>query len=261
MKINKIIFAITCSAMLLSACDEVSEGDRLDYVKPADAKRAVLVEDFTGQRCINCPNATQTIAELQEQYGEENVIAVAIHGGNFGIYEAQNGLATNEAKAYYERWKVEGQPVGLINRKSGLAIFETWTTLVSQQLQLTTPLSIDVLSAGYNSDSTQINVDVELLSAEPMAAKLQLWLLEDSIVARQFLPDGSSTKDYVHNHVFRKSINGTWGTDVTLGESAMTDRFTTDVDPKYNKQNLSVVAFVYTDADGVYQARKTHVGE
>ena len=56
---------LICIALLLVACSHIDEGDRLIYVKPADVKRRVLLEDFTGQRCINCPKANDEIKSLQ----------------------------------------------------------------------------------------------------------------------------------------------------------------------------------------------------
>ena len=61
---------------VLVACDNIPEDERLVYVKPAPVARTVLIEDFTGQRCVNCPNATEAIEALIEQYGDTGVIAV-----------------------------------------------------------------------------------------------------------------------------------------------------------------------------------------
>ena len=46
--------------------------------------------------------------------------------------------------------------------------------------------------------------------------KLQVWIVEDGVKALQMMPDGSANKEYVHNHVFRAAVNGTWGEDVTF---------------------------------------------
>ena len=51
---------------VLSSCSDLDEQDRFVYIKPADAARKVLIEDFTGQRCPNCPSATDEIHHLQE---------------------------------------------------------------------------------------------------------------------------------------------------------------------------------------------------
>lgn len=67
---------------VLSSCSDLDEQDRFVYIKPADAARKVLIEDFTGQKCVNCPKATDEIHVLQETYGEDNIIAVGIHSAS-----------------------------------------------------------------------------------------------------------------------------------------------------------------------------------
>ena len=83
---GKCLIGITAAAavMGMASCTDIDENDRLMYVKPAEVKKHVLIEDFTGQRCVNCPKATNLIHSLQQQFGEDNVIAVGIYGGDFG---------------------------------------------------------------------------------------------------------------------------------------------------------------------------------
>ena len=81
---KKIYFlSLLAAALLLISCDEVSSSKRLIYVEPPEVGRAVLIEDYTGQYCVNCPKASQEIERLLEQYGDTTVIAVAIHSGPF----------------------------------------------------------------------------------------------------------------------------------------------------------------------------------
>ena len=49
---------------LLLACSNIDESERFIYVPPIDAQRAVLIEDFTGQACVNCPAASDVILDL-----------------------------------------------------------------------------------------------------------------------------------------------------------------------------------------------------
>ena len=52
--------------LLFSACStQIDEDQRLTYVKPAAVGKNVLLVDFTGQRCINCPTASLEIEKLQ----------------------------------------------------------------------------------------------------------------------------------------------------------------------------------------------------
>jgi hypothetical protein len=87
---------------------------------------------------------------------------------------------------------------------------------------------------------------------------LQLWLTEDDVTAFQLMPDGTRQDDYLHQHVFREALNGTWGQELSVreGETAKlsAEPFTPSSD--YNADNLSVVAFVYDDSS-VKQVAKT----
>ena len=66
MKARNILALMAAAVMMLTACDEVAEEDRLVYVKPPEVARCTVIEDFTGQRCINCPAVSAEIEKLQE---------------------------------------------------------------------------------------------------------------------------------------------------------------------------------------------------
>ena len=59
------------------ACEEVDEADRFTGPVEFVPKKNVLIEDFTGQRCLNCPLAANAVHAMQATYGAEHVIAVA----------------------------------------------------------------------------------------------------------------------------------------------------------------------------------------
>ena len=44
--------------------------------------KKVLIEDFTGHKCPNCPQAANEIKAIQDIYGDQ-VIAIAIHTSSF----------------------------------------------------------------------------------------------------------------------------------------------------------------------------------
>ena len=125
MKIKNLFLGVATAAMAMAAasCSNIDEGDRLIYVKPAEVGRAILIEDFTGQKCINCPTGTEIINSIVETYGEENVIAVGIHSGPLGFAGNSKtvGLMTDTGNEYYTRWDKEnkmGQPWVIFNRKT-----------------------------------------------------------------------------------------------------------------------------------------------
>ena len=244
--------------LTMSACSHIDESDRLIYVKPADVKRRVLLEDFTGQRCVNCPKASDEIKALQEQYGEDHVIAVGIHSGPLGFYTKGDylGLSTEVGDEYYDHWALEYQPVGLIDRGAPLE-YTAWNARIREELEKTAPVEIDI---ELHQNDNQLTVQAEVMGIDgTTSGKLQLWLTEDGITAFQMMPDGTRNMEYIHRHVFRAAINGTWGESVSVaeGETFTTKDYLFNIPEGWNADRLSVVAFVYND-QGVLQAKILH---
>ncbi len=249
-----------------SACTDIDENDRLIYVKPSEVKKHVLIEDFTGQRCVNCPNAAEKIKELQELYGEENIIAVGIYGGDFGYTPVAQGhtplsLTTEEGNSYYTTWGVKAQPSGMIDRYGGkpLTNLTYWTAFVNGLINQE-PTVMITPSTSYNESSKTLKVHVEVSSLKTLnGAKLQVWLVEDNIKDMQYMPDGSINNDYIHEHVFRASINNKDGEAIdVVNEQSVSKEYTIQLDSKWKSENMSVITFVFT-ADGVQQTEKTPV--
>lgn len=252
-------------SFLWSACSQIDESERFIYVPPAEVNRAVLVEDFTGQRCVNCPAATEELVKLQEQYGHDNVVVVAIHSGPFGhrstISSPRLPLCTETGDLYFSQWNVEAQPGTLINRVGGVCYDPTqYGKRIADELQKSTPVSLDVMASG-NAEGGQVMVTVTANSTLPFPdAKLQVWLLEDGIVNTQYMGDGSMNRDYVHNHVFRASLTKDPTGDAFPLEAS--DVFTCSVgtllDAAWVLEKMSAVAIVFNDS-GVLQVKRVPV--
>lgn len=267
----KRLFLLATIIMGLTACSNIDEDERLIYVEPAEVNRPVLIEDFTGQACVNCPNATAAIHELQETYGEENVIAVAIHCGPFAHQKSNMGnaflsdLGTNLGDEYYKHWDIRAQPTLMINRSSLIDIPQELPAVVANELKKTSTVHFDAVEFSNNA------VLVNLSSSDRVEGRLQVWIVEDSINVKdpqtkyqQFMPDGSRRQDYVHNHVFRASLtNDAYGEPVTLeaGNKSYTQVFylqgneaLDNFEHLWQKQNLSAVVFFWNEQQGVMQA-------
>ena len=266
-------YTILCSlGLLMVGCDHISESERLIYdpiiaeTEPTGGqeddtqktvKRVVLLEDFTGQRCTNCPKATEIIEQLQKACGDA-LVAVGLHGGplSFAGSAKAVGLKTNTADEYYNFWHLEYQPVGLVNRH-GSVDYQMWATAVKEELSKPTPLRLEG-SAVLADNTITIQINAEGINGS-VTGKLQVWLLEDGIKALQLMPDGTANQEYIHNHVFRTAVNDTWGEDISVKEGETEQRTMTQVlEPNWNPEQLSVVAFVYNDS-GVQQVVKFKV--
>ena len=267
MKLKNILLGAASAIAIFAtvACQEVDPNDRLIYVKPAEVGRAVLIEDFTGQKCPNCPNGTNAINNIIETYGEENVIAVGIHSGPLGLKDSKRrlGLMTDTGNDYYSHWDSQsklGQPWALFNRATAPnENYSTWASYVGALISKKAALSLSINNM-YDAASRKLTIDVKALGTDGnTTGKLQVWLIEDGIVAFQIMDDGTTNDNYVHNHVFRAAVNGTWGEDVTVDEGAIAKKqYTYTLPEKWNAEKVSVVAFVYNDK-GVQQVTKKAV--
>lgn len=267
MKIKNLFLGVATAAMAMAAasCSNIDEGDRLIYVKPAEVERAILIEDFTGQRCINCPTGTEIINGIVDTYGEDNVIAVGIHSGPLGFAGNSKtvGLMTCTGNEYYTRWDKEnkmGQPWVIFNRKTSPdSHYNNWAAMVGTIISEKANLSVKIANA-YDAATRTLTTTVEADGVNgTVNGKLQVWIVEDGVKALQMMPDGKSNKEYIHNHVFRAAVNGTWGEDVTVKEDETTTKQYQYVLPEaWNADNIAVVAFVYNDG-GVENVAKKHL--
>ena len=253
--------SLLAAVALLTGCDSVGSDERLIEIPAATVQRNVLIEDFTGQRCIFCPDAAEAIAQQQKLYGADKLIAVAFHAGPLAIKSGSGfvGLRTDVGDTYYKYWAVPNVPKAIINRRGGVLSKDTWAGRIYDEFAQTTSIGID-LKCQYEATTRQVEIETDLKTlADDVKGKLQLWLVEDSIVAPQMFPNNKVEKEYVHNHVFRAAINGEWGTELILSKKGIHKEKTTytlseDVVPK----NAWIVGFFYNDS-GVLQAVRQKV--
>ena len=81
-----------------------------------------------------------------------------------------------------------------------------------------------------------------------------MWLTEDNVTAFQMMPDGTRDMNYLHQHVLRAAINGTWGEDISIkeGETSISQIYSLPTSSEWKAEDLSVIAFVYNE-QGVHQ--------
>lgn len=253
--------SLLAAVALLSGCDSVGSDERLIEIPAATVQRNVLIEDFTGQRCIFCPAASEVIAEQQKLYGADKLIAVAFHAGPLAIKSGTGfvGLRTDVGDTYYKYWAVPNVPKAIINRRGGVLSKDTWAGRIYDEFAQTTTIGID-LKCQYEAATRQVEIETDLKTfVEDVKGKLQLWLVEDSVVAPQLFPNNKVEKEYLHNHVFRAAINGEWGTQLMLSAKGIHKEKTTYTLPDgIVPKNAWIVGFFYNDS-GVLQAVRQKV--
>lgn len=259
-RIYSMAALMLAASAIWSSCDEKGFDERYEEMEEIIPQRNVLLEEFTGQGCPNCPLAHQAVEGFKKQYGE-HLIAVSIHAGKFAI-ENQNypqlALLRPEGNVYANKWGIEAYPSAVLNRRKGPLGVNAWLNPLRAELVRTTPLTMNAHAQYQETDGTiQITVDME--STADITGKLQLWVTESNIVAVQ--QDGTELiTEYIHNHVFQACVNGMWGEDIQIPVSTPVQKTCEIAKQDYwKKADLAIVAFVYNERDGVIQVTECPV--
>lgn len=251
------ILALAIVAVMYVACDEVNENDRFSEAKNLLEDRKVLVQEFTGQLCPNCPLGHEALDNIAKQYGK-NAVIVSIHAGDMAFDDPDFGLKTPDGDAYAKEWGIQQYPSAIVNRKGVMADRSQWQGAVFTALSTSSSVKIDLAAQLAGGE---INITSKLESTiNAISAKYQLWVIEDNITAMQ--QDGEEyIFEYIHNHVYRASVNGIGGESIALVPSEAKEmKHSVSVDRKWNTNNLKIVAFIYTDSD-VLQAEEVELGK
>jgi thiol-disulfide isomerase/thioredoxin len=271
-----IAIVIVTGIALLPSCDIVEE----PYLIPVDGgtgpgpdegTRNVLLEDFTGQKCPNCPAAAVIAHDLKAQYGERLVV-LAIHAGFYSIPDATGDFTADmrtaegvELNSYFSI-SVYGYPMGMVNRTEyngfPVVVKDDWATAVEEQLALPAQAEITI-SNTYNAASRQFDctLETEFLDNLEGTYNICAYITESGIISPQQTKEGINLT-YEHNHMLRGSLNGTWGdlvgTDgLAVTGTVLTNHYSFTLPDGWNADNCEVVAFIYnTETFEVLQAEE-----
>jgi len=269
---KRIYFALM--AMIISvaflACDKIDGPYKEEVVKPETNKK-VMLEDYTGHLCPNCPAAHEIAHDLKDIY-EDNLIIVVVHAGNYFARpeppEYPYDFRTPAGEEYLSTFVgLAGFPIGMINRTNEegnyLVDKDAWGTKISQLLEEDPEISVEINST-LESGKISGEINIEFLSSISQQASLQIWITEDSIIKPQKVPssEGDIIEEYQHDHVLRGAVNGTWGEALSQAtyETGNTEtiKFSNfQLGDDWVAEKLSIVAFVYdNDSKKVIQVEK-----
>ncbi len=256
---KKIIYNILLGVVLMVAatsCDVINEDDRL--IGPIDTdsfeftQKVVLLEEFTGHLCINCPTGAEIVTGIEE-WAQGHIIPVSIHCGPYAATSKSypEDFTTEAGDAYYEEFNPDAFPSCMMDRQMDDGVvsinsnYDTWQTDFIYCAAQTASVDIE-LEVTRNERELSIDVTVEAIYDVDDDVSLQLWLIEDGIIAAQLTPSGINT-EYVHNHVLRDAINGTWGDPIgsISAGSAVDCSYSYTIAEDYEPENCKVVAFVF----------------
>lgn len=256
-----IIFLVTL--LTLSACDYVRNAvDKRPGRK--NGNRKILVEDYTGHKCGNCPAAAKVLKELIHDYPSK-VIGIAVHAGFYANINSQypEDFRTPEGTAWDALFiGTAGYPNGLINRISTGGSYAkqhtSWTNEVYRLDSLDSPFKLRWQVFTYDTASRSLSISVVAKAVEKITGTYNLCVVvtEDSLYGTQLdysLPSGQQIiPNYLFMHVLRGSLNSAWGTQIFNGTIQEDDEngvnINATLNANFNAKNCHVVAFLYDAA-------------
>ncbi len=246
----------------LSACSEIpptlpdpTDSSGTDELQ--DQQRQVLIEEFTGVRCVNCPAGSAFIEDLLALHGRR-LVAVSIHAGEFSypFSDSQYDFRTPEGDQILD---YVGQPFGypsaVINRKlfEGEATLQvgkgSWAGYIEQEKAQPPAVKIG-LETSWAAATRRLEVGVRVWVVQPLSGEaihLTVLLTENGIVDLQETPSGRDP-DYVHKHVFRTTLTPALGELLGSSFSAgqvLRRSYSIALPELWQVENCHVVAFVH----------------
>ncbi|MEO5581434.1 MAG: Omp28-related outer membrane protein [Saprospiraceae bacterium] len=217
----------------------------------------VLVEEYTGVRCQNCPAGAQLLEELKTIHGNRLTI-LSIHGGFFAQPTNRENKLTLDNSFGRQLISVFNQPQGypsaMINRKlfngqSSLFLGGSfWPGYINQEKSKIPQLGMTIRNT-LDTNSRVLTVEVSingLVDLNPQPLMLSVALSENNIKDAQLTPIGIDI-NYVHQHVMRTFLGNVLGNTIdpiTLNQSKSYS-FSLVIPIAWALNQLQVVAFVH----------------
>lgn len=271
--LHRITPALIPAFVLLMGCDRVND----PLVEPTGnngnpgngtVMRKVLLEDFTGHTCVNCPAAARVASSLKDVY-EEDLIVVGVHCTSTFAAPANppnpNGsyatdFRTPAGDAYENALNIFFLPNGAVNRKpfnNSITLGSAaWGSAVADVIGQEADFDIWFSQLQHDPDNNTVTAEVKVAVLNPVTGdyNLTIYLTEDSVIdwQKDLEADPDDVPDYVHRHVLRTNLNSAWGAPVVVGQALAGDTITLtytnfSMNPAWVADHCSLVAYVHNN--------------
>ena len=227
-----LLISVPLFATIFFSCDKIKTPYALakhghitdtiiDWEDTVSRIKRILLEDYTGHKCPNCP-AAAVIAHSQEAYYNGQLLVLAVHAGYYaipGTGEFAVDFRTTAGEEWNTDFKMQAYPSGMINRQlfNGKQVLgsEEWVTDLAG-IANQSPGAIMAIINTYDSTSRTVNslVYSQFIQSMSGSYNLTVCVTEDGIISAQ-----DSANITVHNYLFkdvlRGVVNGTYGETLT----------------------------------------------
>jgi len=256
------------------------------FSENTNTNRNVLIEDFTGHKCVFCPAAADLAHALHEA-DPSRVYIASIHAGPDGIGDFQSVSPPDYPLDFTNPEGVEiglyfgendggfpGNPRGTVNRFNNGTIFQSptqWTSMVNDQLN-SNNLKINIQSElNYYEETKGAFLHVELDPVDANVSEnlgITVYLLEDSLVGDQKMSDNSHNSNYIHRDIHRGNLNASAFGRPVSSEDLNGDKYyinysfvvPNQLDGQYNASNMHLLIYAFnTETWEIYQVVKQKI--
>lgn len=256
------------------------------FSENTNTNRNVLIEDFTGHKCVFCPAAADLAHALHEA-NPSRVYIASIHAGPDGIGDFQSVSPPDYPLDFTNPEGVEiglyfgendggfpGNPRGTVNRFNNGTIFQSptqWTSMVNDQLN-SNNLKINIQSElNYYEETKGAFLHVELDPVDANVSEnlgITVYLLEDSLVGDQKMSDNSHNSNYIHRDIHRGNLNASAFGRPVSSEDLNGDKYyinysfvvPNQLDGQYNASNMHLLIYAFnTETWEIYQVVKQKI--
>ena len=266
-----ILFLLGIISCLFASCDNFDEDEYMTLVQgqttesvpitKLQTEQYVLLEDYTGWKCVNCPAAAALLEEMVAKHGER-LVTMSVHAGSFAEPNATNNnldLRTDYGIKWNEEFGFSSYPAGLINRtlNGSNHVFQKdeWDAKVTEILA-NTENRINI-NMGAAVKDNKIIVSAEYVAVKDINTTLEanVFVLESDIHGVQFNSNsqyGAVPKidDYTFNHVLRPNglCNMTINAEQIANGEKILKNYAINIDQTWKLENCKVIIFLTDSA-------------
>jgi len=261
--LSKIItLSLIGISFLMTSCYSSDDVPESSIVEPSEFTQKLLLEDYTGTWCPNCPRAARAIESAVAI--NDRFIPIGIHFyKNSDPEEMQNEFSSAIVNEYYP---LGGFPIVALNRQETVWAGDYLFSTLEAMLNRYAPVGLAINSSlTGNAITAQVNVGFVEETTTVDNYKLVVFLLESGMVYPQ-QDGGEEVEDYGHENVLRYSFTNVFG-DALPNQVTANHRYSKDFTAIElpvnieNTNNLKLVAFVLDKNDKCLNVQVADVGE
>jgi hypothetical protein len=245
------------------ACDVIPVNEREEKTETTDEWNGqyILLEDFTGVRCVNCPETGEEMEKLKNIFGEK-LIVVALHSTGLDLSRPivnsnitspdSNGnnqdLRNVKAEEFRLFYNVQAFPNSIFMQRNEMLNKDQ---LYGKVLSVYKDTAKAAMTVSANSTESTITIGITgsfMCDYSGGDINVSVMILEDELIVAQSTPDGKVDYNYTQNHVLRDMATPAWGTTVLTGAVSSGAGFylntSVAINSVWKKNKLNIVAIL-----------------